>query len=285
MTKQPGVAHEVQDSRQSRERRNAKPSSRVSTALKWSSVLLLAMCAVSQLTCCKSQDRPAAAGGGTPSQAQSPNGSSANQAWISGDIVELVQQKKIEVTTSGDGIESVTVRLHRLVKVPLNVQIPVGTYFVSAQASAQNMITTQATTAQLTDDEWQGVSTPVACTNRPKDAPDSSDSFTVERAPHQEQLAKLMPVLDAAGVSYPVRQAAVWIVTDDADFSDLGELVESSNGFDGSRVINEPETAQAMMLCDKAGIDITRKAIWRDRETILASVTDPDVKAWLQQKH
>lgn len=203
---------------------------------------------------------------------------------VTGNIVDLVQQKTIEVTSSGDGIESVTVRIHRLVPERVSVQIPVGTYFVSAEASAQNMITTKATTVLVSDDEWQEVSTSVACTNRPKDAPDSSDSFTVERAPNQQELASLMPVLDAAGVTYAVRQAAVWIVTDNADYSDLGELIESTNGFDGSRVINEPEAAQAMMLCDRAGIDITHKAIWADRNEILANVTDPEVKAWLQRK-
>ncbi len=203
---------------------------------------------------------------------------------VTGNIVDLVQQKKIEVTSSGDGIESVTVRIHRLVPERVSVQIPVGTYFVSANESAQNMITTKATTVRVSNDEWQEVSTSVACTNRPKDAPDSSDSFTVERAPNQQELASLMPVLDAAGVTYAVRQAAVWIVTDNADYSDLGELIESTNGFDGSRVINEPEAAQAMMLCDRAGIDITHKAIWGDRNEILPNVTDPEVKSWLQHK-
>ncbi len=40
----------------------------------------------------------------------------------------------------------------------------------------------------------------------------------------------------------------------------------------------------AMKLCDEAGIDITRKAIWRDRDRILAGLDASHVKDWLTHK-
>jgi 2-methylisocitrate lyase-like PEP mutase family enzyme len=76
----------------------------------------------------------------------------------------------------------------------------------------------------------------------------------------------------------------VWIVTDNADYSDLGILVDSQSGFGGSRVINEQETARAMKICDEAGIDITRKAIWRDRQKVISGLKDAELRKWLEQK-
>ncbi len=76
-----------------------------------------------------------------------------------------------------------------------------------------------------------------------------------------------------------MRQAAVWIVTDNADYADLGILVRNS----GSRAIDASDTARAMRLCDEAGIDVKRKAIWRDRKQIAAEVSEPDLKGWLEQ--
>lgn len=80
------------------------------------------------------------------------------------------------------------------------------------------------------------------------------------------------------------RQAAVWIVTDNADYDDLGILVASQFGFGGSRVINEPETARAMRICCEAGIDITRKRIWNDKRTIFRGLTEGELKKWLEEK-
>ncbi|MCP4708975.1 MAG: hypothetical protein GY869_10145 [Planctomycetes bacterium] len=95
-----------------------------------------------------------------------------------------------------------------------------------------------------------------------------------------------MPVLDQAQVIYAVRQAAVWIVTDNADYSDLGILVSRSQFqvFGGTRKINEYEAARAMKICDEAGINITGKSIWMDRKQILSGLKDGDLKKWLEEK-
>jgi hypothetical protein len=200
------------------------------------------------------------------------------------DIVDLLKEKKIEVQATGSGIEQVSVRIRKLVPYSLTVRIPVGSFFVSANSSAQNMVTTAESRIRLTSNEWTSASPDAACANRPRDIPGGDDTFTVQRSPNQAELARLMPVLDKARVDTETRQAAVWIVTDNADFSDLGILVASQFGFGGSRVINEQETARAMKICDEAGIDITRKAIWRDRQKIISGLEDAELKAWLEQK-
>jgi hypothetical protein len=200
------------------------------------------------------------------------------------DIVDLLGEKAIEIKTAGDGIESVSIQIRKLVAEPVTVRVPVGAFFVAASASSQNMVATGERTVRLHNDNWQTVTVPTACANRPKDIPESGDTFSVERSANQAELAQLMPVLDKAGVGYAVRQAAVWIVTDNADYDDLGILVASSTGYGGSRVIHEEETARAMKICADAGIDITRKAIWRDKAQILASLPAGAAKTWLAGK-
>jgi len=129
-----------------------------------------------------------------------------------------------------------------------------------------------------------GLSPSAACANMRSGIPGSEDRFSVERSPHQQELAKLMPILDASHVPDDVRQAAVWIVTDNADYDDLGILVTGFVGF-GTRAIHESETVRAMQICDRAGIDITQKAIWGDKEQILRGLKDDDpLKTWLDQK-
>ncbi|AVD71674.1 hypothetical protein [Desulfobulbus oralis] len=200
------------------------------------------------------------------------------------DIVDLIAEKKIEVQATGSGIMKVSVRLRKRVPYPLTVHIPVGTFFVAAKTSSQNMVTTSASRILLTTDEWNTVSPDAACANRPKDIPGDSDRFTVRRSPQQRELARLMPVLEQARVDKATRQAAIWIVTDNASYEDLGILLASPFGFGGTRVINEEEAAQAMRICDAAGINIRKKAIWRDRREIMSGLKNDDLKTWMRQK-
>ena len=202
------------------------------------------------------------------------------------DIVDLIRDRKIEVATQGGGIQGVGIRVRRLVPQPLNVRIPVGTFFASRSGSAQSMVATRDAQTTLTDDGWVSLSVSTACANRPLNIPTAGDTFGIERSPQQAELAKLMPVLDRAGVPYSVTQAAVWIVTDNATYSDLGVLVRRSQfqpAGTGSRVIGEFDAARAMQLCQEAGINIKAKAIWRDRGIILQGLQDAALKTWLQQ--
>lgn len=208
---------------------------------------------------------------------------SLDEIRVGRDIVDLISEGKIEVKTQGSGIARVSLEIRRLSKYPLTVRIPVGSFFVSSSSSAQNMVSTAESSIRLDDNEWHFVSPDAACANRPRDIPGSEDSFSVQRSPHQAELAKLMPVLEKAGVDTATKQAAVWIVTDNADYDDLGTLV-SSSGYIETRAINEVEIATAMKTCAEAGIDITRKAIWYDRQLIISGLNDGDLKTWLVNK-
>jgi len=185
----------------------------------------------------------------------------------------------VEVEIHGDDITSVNVRVRRLVDYPVTALVPVGSFFVSANSSAQNMVATAESRVTLSNSDWRTVSVSAACANRPRDIPDSGDRFTVLRSPQQQELAALMPVLNKANANTATRQAAVWIVTDNADYGDMGILVSSPGN---ARVIGSEDAARAMKICSEAGIDITKKRVWRDRATILNNLKDGALKTWLQ---
>jgi tetratricopeptide (TPR) repeat protein len=200
------------------------------------------------------------------------------------DIVDLLQEGKIEVASQGGGITKVLVRLRRLAPQPLAVRIPVGTYFVSSNTAAQNMVTTGDKRVWLVTEEWQSVSIDAACANQPKRIPGGSDTFAVQRSSQQVELTKLMPVLERAKVDYKTRQAAVWIVTDNASYSSLGVLrVSQSGGAGGRRLIKEQEAARAIKICHEAGIDIMTRAIWKDRGRMIAALEAGPFKTWLEE--
>jgi hypothetical protein len=223
---------------------------------------------------------------GYPGHRRIPDARAAAEDMEGRDIVDLLQEDKIEVETSGSGIEDLSLRLRRRVPHPITVRIPVGSFFASRSSAAQSMVATSEATITLRDGDWVDLLVDVACANMPLDIPDDEDTFTIRRSPSQQQLAQLMPVLEKSGTGSAVRQAAVWIVTDDATYDDLGTLVSRSAvmSYGGTRVINEYETAMAMKICSEAGIDITRKSIWADREQILEGLEDEELKAWLKTR-
>lgn len=196
------------------------------------------------------------------------------------DFFELLAARQIEAQAVGDDIQGVTLRIRRLVPRAMLIRLPAGSFFVPANTSCQNMVATSDRRIELIEDEWTSLGVSVACANRSRRIPDSHVTFTIKRAPGQAELAKLAALLNESNVGYATRQAAVWIVTDDATYGDLGTLVSQF----GWRTINAPHAAEAMQLCDKAGIDITRKAIWKDRDRILAGMDASPVKDWLAHR-
>ena len=200
------------------------------------------------------------------------------------NIFDLISDKIIEVETQGSNITEVNVRIRKLVPYEVNVLVPPGTFFVSRNSSSQNMVTRTLKNINLTDNNWHATSIDAACANRIKKIPGEDDSFQVRRSPNQKELEILMKVLSEEYVSSEVEQAAIWIVTDNADFDDLGILVRRSayDYYGGTRVIKEYEAARAMQICAKAKISIKRKAIWKDKSEIIKGLEDGELKVWLK---
>jgi len=194
-------------------------------------------------------------------------------------IVDLVEQVLITVGVRGAGIDTLTIQIQSNTDDPLKIEIPSGTYFVADIASSQNMVIRYSVTLPIKPHEALEKKVDAACANLHRDQPGEKDTFSIRRAPEQPELSKLMTELDSAGVDFNIEQAAVWIVTDDATYVDLGILV-GGIGF-SSRTINENVAVRAMLLVEQAGIDLPRRAIWKDRELLATHVTEPDLITWL----
>ena len=190
-------------------------------------------------------------------------------------IVDALKRERIEVQILGSDIQSVTTKMRRRVDRPIKVIIPAGSYFVCDGAS-QNMISRRERRLVLDNDTWQTVSVPAACADHTKPIPGSKVRFTVRELPRQSELKRLVTVLEEENVPFDIEQAAIWIVTDDADYASLGTLVSRSSFqlSGGTRLIDVLDAARAMRLCFKAGIDVRGKAIWQDRSTILQRIRD-----------
>ncbi|MBC7775489.1 MAG: peptidoglycan-binding protein [Phycisphaerae bacterium] len=208
------------------------------------------------------------------SNIQIPKPSARSGARIS--LSQAVQEGLVDAQVSGSDIQYVELELRPTVEYTLNLEIEAGTYFV-CRSGAQNMVSRQTKILTLTPKTSIEVSLEAACANRPKDIPDSDDRFDVAPAPHQDELSRLMPLLEKEDVDYTTVQAAVWIVTDDADFGDLGIL---SDGY--GRAIDCDDTVLAMQRCEKVGIDITHKNIWHDRVYLQGCVSSQALKNWLK---
>jgi hypothetical protein len=126
---------------------------------------------------------------------------------------------------------------------------------------------------------WHSVSLPAACANRSRAIPHGQDTFEVQRSLHEVELARLMPVLEKAQASFGVRQAAIWIVTDNADYGDLGVLVSR-----GVRAISQEDTGAAMKLVAETGIIIINKRIWQDCHLILPGVKNANLRTFMYIK-
>lgn len=225
----------------------------------------------------------------TPTSAPQPT---ATKEATHGVLLELLESGKIEIQIKALGIDELQLDLRPLVEELLDVEVPAGMYFVSHVQTTQNMVVVQTAQVLLETKDWVELLLQVACANMHRSVPSIKDAFDLEPAHPQESVQRLIQVLDPANKhgweynTYPVEQAAIWILTDDATFDDLGILQKRSTlgGFP-SRMIREPEVVRAMQLIEQAGFDIVQMAIWGDRERILDGLQEqPDLAGWLQEK-
>lgn len=188
------------------------------------------------------------------------------------DLCDAVAHKRIEFKAGGAGIEAVRVSLRTTAAHPVSVLVAAGTYFHSDKDEAQNMLTVSETRFNI-NTHWQDFRVPAVCANRHKAIPLESVGFKQVTPCIPDSLRTLAGLL--AHHDYPVRQAAVWIVTDDVDVTELLSLRRHNSTLDiyGTSVISYDDIGQAIALCDMASVDIASSRIWSDASTALNAVS------------
>jgi hypothetical protein len=133
----------------------------------------------------------------------------------------------------------------------LRVVIPAGTYFASNDSRIQGVITTSRATATVASNAtitFAPVS--VAFTNFGRDLP-SGGSLVLSSTGVSERLMNLIDEFNAGftSVPYPVKQAAVWIVTDNPSDNDiLNALVTTMHDGTTSQTISRDNLDEAKRI-------------------------------------
>lgn len=201
------------------------------------------------------------------------------------DLVDLVGAHSVAYEAKGAGLESVTLRLKRGGNHSVSVRIPAGTFWEStgtAETKPQSMAVRAEATVVLDQPDWVEVPLPAVGVNRLRPVPHPGDLFTLQAQSAQRDLNKLLPVAFDRKVSYPVAQAAAWMVADNCDYGSLSTVTHTVEG-KSVRLLDDDVLARAMQLCTWAAIEITDQAIWKDREKILTGVKEENTHKWLEE--
>jgi hypothetical protein len=211
------------------------------------------------------------------------------------DVLDAVNDGKVEARASYSRENTMYINLKPTSAEGVAVHVAPGIVFRSRDASYEDMIGLSVDTIILVDTTGRALRVTALSTSLRRERPKVGAAiFAIERASPNVELRKLVPFLsDTRGRSDATRQAAIWIVTDDASYDDLGVL--KSVTLEGparretsrSRAIGTRAATAAMMDCANAGIDITGKRIWWDRDSIAAAFEErrgesDTLKSWLE---
>ena len=168
------------------------------------------------------------------------------------DASQAARDGMIELSAKGVDLYRIAVSVKNMTDAPLHVRVPPGLLFDCA-GSAQDMLTTQAVEIHVSANGRSAHHrVAAACANMSKPTPASRDSFGLGEV-SDPRLAVIAPQLQR--LSRQVRQAVVWIITDDATISRFQRY--------STPRIRRSEVLQAIAVFERAGVSIEDRAIWK----------------------
>jgi hypothetical protein len=207
-----------------------------------------------------------------------PTPSPTSESLVS-NFVDLIEQGTLTFQLTSGAINQLGLEMQNTSDSPVQAAIPAGTFFVNDDPQSQNMVVLHDASLSIPANGRAEVLLGVACANLHRSEPTRENTFTIQGEPEPYSLKDVVDSLNAAGVDYPVQQAAVWIVTDNATYDELGVLVKDSRF--GAPVIDETDAVRAMQLVAETGLSVHRYAIWQELEQLSGKVSNPDLAAWL----
>ncbi|MCX6646681.1 MAG: hypothetical protein NTY09_10030 [bacterium] len=215
-------------------------------------------------------------------------------------IYSLVANDKIEIVAQGDTYNTVKITGISLVEEDLHVVIPAGTYLAARLNDVQNMVVTKTAELDLPALGTFEVIVQTASLETHESVPVPGNYFTAV-GDFSSALTDLIRVIGDSEDSYETIQAAVWIVTENPDYADMGIMrikdgvvtgysYQDFEGTDltdedrGDRLITAEDVVQAMIYAEQAGMDVHRKHIWIDNDEILNDLPAGVLLDWLTEK-
>ena len=177
-------------------------------------------------------------------------------------LTEAVEKSDVRVKVRPVGIDTFLMDVTNISGeyLLLCCDLEAGYYLRSASGAYQNLLITAMDSdymdvsdglIALEPDETATCGGDCACMNIHRDIPDETCGYALTRL-EDSTLAGLVQLFKEENASYDVRQAAVWIVTDDADEYDVQTLTVSYTDGSSETMINETEYAEALALVERA---------------------------------
>ena len=189
---------------------------------------------------------------------------------------------------AGAGAEAVTLRIRRTSREPLVITSPVATWF--AADGARDMIARRDGWVVLDDDAWRDWPLRAVGRQRDRDPPGPDARLDIRPPSAAPAIESVLYQIQAGTYTvgdsptlYPprthvVEQAAVWIAGEDEDYASMQSRIG------GPRVPAQYAAAFALVFVDRAGIDVTGRRVWNDREEIFGGLRDQGLRLWYQLK-
>ena len=203
------------------------------------------------------------------------------------DLFDALDARLVEVEARGADDESVSLRIRRTGTDSILITSPVGMYF-EASNEKRDMIARRDGWVILDEDDWQEWSIRTVGRQRERDLPTSNDELTIRSpstAPVMEAVLYQVQVgtytVGNSPTLYPprthvVEQAALWIADADETYRDMESEIA------GPRVPPSYATAFALVFVEQAGIDVTMRRVWDERQTIFRGLRDQGLNIWYQ---
>ncbi len=140
----------------------------------------------------------------------------------------LVDLGYLSVSAACGDIRYGTIEITNISDKKLLIELVPGTYMAAAGNSYQNMLITEFFQAGLEPGEKRLYTLYTCCMNLHRAMPKDGDTFRIALSTEPE-LQALAAYFQENHIEYPVRQAATWIITDKASFSDCCILRDSND--------------------------------------------------------
>lgn len=183
----------------------------------------------------------------------------------------LARNKEVHLDISGSqSVTRISLTITSRMERSVSFTLPVGTIFRPVNTQHHDVITLmaiQSLNQTLEPGETLRFTLPVVLLGtRGIGATYTQLEIRGDQPPDTNGLLRLLPVFKSASPELEAAQAAVWIVTEDANYRQLGVLVDTKNN---TRVIGPAETREAIELLRSAGFTVENRPIWNDRSQFL----------------
>ena len=205
------------------------------------------------------------------------------------DLFDAIAKDLVEAYAIGSGKDQVIIRIRNKGSEPLVVTSPVGVYFKS-DSEKRDMIARRDGWVVLEDGDWHDWSIRAVSRQEDRDASDYNDQLSILPPSAEPNLEELMYHIQVGTFTvanspkfyllrnYDIEQAAVWITDSDLAYKDI------ETSINGSNLPMQYVAAYAIAFCDLAGVDISNRRVWKDRERIFSRLQDPALNAWFQSQ-